>query len=80
MFSLTFPDMRAAPTSSFSNLIVTDRIAYDSNVSNFQVQGTGVNTIGIKTVHASNSASARQACQLAIKNGGTGYLHLNAEL
>lgn len=80
MFSLTFSDMRAAPTASFSNLIVTDRIAYDSNISSFQVQGTGINTIGIKTVHASNSASARQACQLAIKNGGTGYLHLNAEL
>ena len=81
MFSFLFPTkMRAAPTFSFSNLIVTDRIAYDSDVTALTPQGTSDNGAQIKTTHASNSASARQAANLAIKNGTYGYLAFNAEL
>ena len=81
MFSFLFPTkMRAAPTFSFSNLIITDRIAYDSDVTALVPQGTSDNGAQIKTTHASNSASARQAANLAVKNGTTGYIAFSAEL
>ena len=81
MFSFLFPTkMRAAPTFSFSDLIVTDRIAYDSDVTALVPQGTSDNGAQIKTTHASNSASNRQAANLAVKNGTTGYIAFSAEL
>lgn len=81
MFSFLFPTkMRAAPSFSFSNLIVTDRIAYDSNVSNLIIQGVSDNSVQLKTTHASNSASARQATNVAVKNGAYGHIAFHAEL
>ena len=79
--SFLFPTkMRAAPTFSFSNLIITDRISYDSDVTALTPQGTSDNGVQIKTTHASNAGSARQAAQLAVKNGTTGYIEFKAEL
>ena len=81
MYQFLFPHtMRATPSISFSNLISTDRIAYDSNVTALQTQGISNNAVCFKSVHASNSASARQGCLLAIKNGSTGFIAFSAEL
>ena len=81
MFSFLFPvKMRAAPSFGFSNLIVTDRLVYDSDVTALTPQGTSDNGVQIKTTHASNAGSARQAAQLAVKNGTTGYIEFKAEL
>ena len=81
MFSFLFPvKMRAAPSFGFSNLIVTDRLVYDSDVTALTPQGTSDNGVQIKTTHASNGGSARDAAQLAVKNGTTGYIEFKAEL
>ena len=81
MFSFLFPvKMRAAPSFGFSNLIVTDRLVYDSDVTALTPQGTSDNGVQIKTTHASNAGSARQAAQLAVKNGTYGYIEFKAEL
>ena len=81
MFSFLFPvKMRAAPSFGFSNLIVTDRLVYDSDVTALTPQGTSDNGVQIKTTNASNAGSARQAAQLAVKNGTTGYIEFKAEL
>ena len=81
MCSFLFPTkMRAAPSISFSNLIVTDRIAFDSDVSALTPQGTSDNGAQIKTTHASNGANSRQAANLAVKNGTYGHIAFSAEL
>ena len=81
MFCITYPvPMRAGPTISPSGLVVSDRISYDSAVTSFQPQGTSTTGIHFKTVHASNSASPKQAVVLVVQNNGTGYMDFNAEL
>ena len=81
MYQFLFPHtMRANPSISFSNLISTDRISYDSAVTAFNIQGISNNAVCIKSVHASNGASARQASMLTIKNGSTGFIAFSAEL
>ena len=81
LFCITYPvPMRGSPTISNSNLVVSDRISYDSAITSFQPQGSSTTGMQFKTVHASNSASARQAVILCVQSSGTGYMDFNAEL
>jgi hypothetical protein len=78
----TYPkEMRGPPAYTYSNLILTDRIAYDAPVSSIVDMGSSANGGQIKFNHATTgSAVARDANVLAVKNGTTGWLAFDAEL
>jgi len=81
LFSFLFPQtMRAAPTISFSNLIVSDRIVFDSAVSGLTIQKTSNSSTQFKTTNTGTGASLRQAVNLSVANSSTGYLRFEAEL
>ena len=81
LFSFLFPQtMRVAPTISFSNLIVSDRIVFDSAVSGLTIQKTSDSSTQFKTTNAATGASLRQAVNLSVANSSTGYLRFEAEL
>ena len=73
--------MRASPSMSFNNLILTDRIGYDSDVSQCAVQGSSSGGVSWRSVHASNSGSAHDAQHITSKNNTTdAYARFDAEL
>ena len=73
--------MRASPSMSFNNLVLTDRIGYDSDVSQCAVQGSSSGGVSWRSVHASNSGSAHDAQHITSKNGTTdAYARFDAEL
>ena len=80
--SMTFrTPMRASPTMSFNNLIVTDRTAFDSDVSQVTVQGSSSDGVSFRTTHASNSASLHDGVEITSKNNTTdAYARFDAEL
>jgi len=80
--SMTFrTPMRASPTMSVNNLVVTDRTAFDSDISHVTVQGSSSDGVSFKTTHASNSASLRNGVEITSKNGTTdAYARFDAEL
>ena len=81
LFSFLFPQtMRAAPTISFSNLIVSDRVVFDCAVSGLSIQKTSNSSTQFKTTNAATGASVRQAVNLSVANSSTGYLRFEAEL
>jgi hypothetical protein len=73
--------MRASPSMSFNNLVLTDRIGYDSDVSQCAVQGSSSGGVSWRSVHASNSGSAHDAQHITSKNNTTdAYARFDAEL
>ena len=82
MAAMTFrTPMRASPSMSFNNLILTDRIGYDSDVSQCAVQGSSSGGVSWRSVHASNSGSAHDAQHITSKNNTTdAYARFDAEL
>lgn len=82
VFSHTFVvPMRSAPTMSTLGLVVTDRIAYDSNLSSINIQGATTSAIAFKTSHTSNSASGGETQQVVANSSATNaYARFDAEL
>ena len=80
--SMTFrTPMRASPTMSFNKLIVTDRTAFDSDVSQVTVQGSSSGGVSFKTTHASNSATFRNGVEITSKHNTTdAYARFDSEL
>ena len=77
---LQFPTtMRAAPSVSYSDLIVTDRVVFDNDITS--VSGSVTSTTGayVNVGHATCGANYRPIL-LAVKNGTTGFLSFDAEL
>jgi len=72
-------EMRSGPSISFSNLIVTDRINFDTDVSNFSGSVTSPNGIFLNIAHASSGAVYRPL-MLAVKNLSSGFLAFESEL
>ena len=72
-------EMRSGPSISFSNLIVTDRINFDTDVSNFSGSVTSSNGIFLNIAHASSGAVYRPL-MLAVKNLSSGFLAFESEL
>jgi hypothetical protein len=70
--------MRSAPTTTFTSLIVTDRIGYDSPVANF------TSTAGTDSLYYSLTCAAGGTPYypnvLTVTSGTTGFLALSAEL
>jgi hypothetical protein len=70
--------MRSAPTTTFTSLVVTDRIAYDSAVSTFTP------TAGTDSLYYSLTCAAGgtplYANVLTVTSGTSGFLALSAEL
>jgi hypothetical protein len=80
IFSTIFPvALRAAPTITFSNLIATDRTAYDSTIT--ALLSSEVSTNGAYTNFTMNAAGVGgYGIILAVANGTTGKLMFSAEL
>ena len=72
-------EMRSSPSISFSNLIVTDRINFDAEVSNFSGSVTSPTGIFLNITHAANGTLFRPAL-LTVKSSTSGYLNLESEL
>jgi hypothetical protein len=72
--------MRAAPTVTFSNLIVTDRTAYDTTVSSISLTQAGANSLFIFFNLASTAGGVNTPTLLCVANGTTGSLMCSAEL
>jgi hypothetical protein len=72
--------MRAAPTVTFSNLIVTDRTAYDTTVSSISLTQAGANSLFIFFNLASTAGGNNTPTLLCVANGTTGSLMCSAEL
>jgi hypothetical protein len=74
-----FPStMRASPTVTISNLITTDRLGFDSDLSNPAIT-SGTTSAYIIYDHTA-SGTAGQPTFVAVKNGTTGFLALSSEL
>ena len=80
IFATIFPvALRAAPTITFSNLIATDRTAYDSTIT--ALISSEVSTNGAYTNFSMNAAGVGgYGIILAAANGTTGKLIFSAEL
>ena len=72
-------EMRSSPSISFSNLIVTDRINFDAEVSNFAGSVTSPTGIFLNIAHAAHGTFYRPAL-LTVKSSNSGYLALESEL
>jgi len=72
--------MRAAPSISFDNLIVTDRTIFDNPVDGFSVTTAGTSSAYIRTGWTTAVGSAGNAVLLAIRNGYAGGIKFDAEL
>jgi hypothetical protein len=72
--------MRALPTVSFSNLIVSDNTAYDADVSSVGglVSTTSSSYVGVS--HSSAGATYRPCNLRAKASGGIGFIDFSAEL
>jgi hypothetical protein len=72
--------MRIPPAlGSFSNLIITDRSAYDLTVTGFGVQSPSV--LGTHVlVNNSSGATTNRVAMLNVTSGTNGFLQFNAEL
>jgi hypothetical protein len=72
--------MRASPSLNFSNLIVTDRTAYDTTVSSVATSTISPNGTFIQFNLAATAGGANTPTLLCVKNGTTGTLTFSAEL
>lgn len=72
--------MRAAPSISFDNLIVTDRTVFDTPVGEFSVTTAGTSSAYIRTGWTTAVGSPGRAVLLAIRNGYAGGIKFDAEL
>jgi len=72
--------MRAAPTVTFSNLIVTDRTAYDTTVSSISLTQAGANSLFIFFNLSSTAGGNNTPTLLCVTNGTTGSLMCSSEL
>lgn len=72
--------MRASPALSFSNLIVTDRTAYDTAVSSVAFAIMSPNGYFVQFNLASTAGGSGTGTLLCVTNGTTGTLVFNAEL
>jgi hypothetical protein len=71
--------MRASPSLGFSQLIVTDRTGFDSNVLTISSVATSPDSIYVQVTN-DVAGSARWPVFLATRNTTTGYLELSSEL
>ena len=73
--------MRAIPSAvTFSNLIITDRTAYDLTVSSFDADTRpGLNSAYLAVIHGSGATAAKPAL-LTNVNGSVGFIDFSAEL
>ena len=79
IFTIMYPvAMRSAPSISYSNLIATDRTAFDTSVSSLNAVEASLNGAYLKFILS--SASPGSAVLLAVTNGTTGRLTLSSEL
>ena len=72
--------MRASPSLNFSNLIVTDRTAYDTTVSSVATSTISPNGTFIQFNLATTAGGVNTPTLLCVKNGTTGTLTFSAEL
>jgi hypothetical protein len=79
-FPLVFRQaMRASPSGSFSSLIVSDSMAFDSAVSNINFFST-VDCVYLDVTYAASGAAKEPVNLRASSGPSTGYLELSAEL
>jgi hypothetical protein len=73
--------MRTAPSASEggNGLIVTDRVAYDDNVTSISGVAAGKGSL-YATSHTGITRSDRHPVIIACRNGASGWLNLDAEL
>jgi hypothetical protein len=72
-------DLRTVPTVNYSNIISTDRIGYDADITSISGTAAGVNGTYITFGHTA-SGTAVQPTLIVSKNGTTGYVSFDAEL
>jgi hypothetical protein len=71
--------MRTSPSIGISNLIVTDRTAFDADVTNVSGSITSVHSSFLSVQHTAAGTNG-EGIILTVKNGTTGYLAFDAEL
>ena len=73
--------MRAQPSNSFSNLVITDRFSADYDVSSVGNFIADVSSLYVRFTNSSLSAQGNNECWLiVVKSGNDGYFELDAEL
>jgi hypothetical protein len=72
-------DMRAGPTVNFSNIITTDRTAFDTDITATSGLASSTNGVFVNFLHAA-TGTASYPILIAVKNNTTGFVSLSAEL
>lgn len=72
-------DMRSAPSVGYSNIITTDRTAFDTDITSTSGLAASTNAVYLNFNHAA-TGTAYYPVIIAVKNSTTGYVALSAEL